>query len=48
MSKSRTENRVSKIPIEKLVDHPDNPNRMSKGNFAGWFATSSGRAGTSR
>jgi ParB family chromosome partitioning protein len=33
MPKSRTENRVSKVPIEKLVDHPDNPNRMSKGNF---------------
>ena len=27
-------NQVSSIPIEKLVPHPDNPNRMSKGNFA--------------
>ncbi len=34
MPTSRTENRVSKVPIERLVDHPDNPNRMSKGNFA--------------
>lgn len=34
MPESRTENRVSKVPIEKLVDHPDNPNRMSKGNLA--------------
>jgi len=34
MAESRTENRVLRVPIEKLVDHPDNPNRMSKGNFA--------------
>ncbi len=27
-------NQVSSIPIEKLVPHPDNPNRMSKKNFA--------------
>ena len=25
---------MSRVPIGKLVDHPDNPNRMSKGNFA--------------
>jgi ParB-like chromosome segregation protein Spo0J len=30
----RIENRVSRIAIEKLAAHPDNPNRMSKGNFA--------------
>ena len=34
MRTSRTENRVSKVPIEKLVDHPDNPNHMSKSNFS--------------
>ena len=34
MAESSTENRVLRVPIEKLVDHPDNPNRMSKGNFA--------------
>lgn len=34
MRKSRARNRVSRISIEKLVDHPDNPNRMSKGHFA--------------
>jgi len=28
------ENRVSRIAIDKLVAHPDNPNRMSKANFA--------------
>jgi ParB-like chromosome segregation protein Spo0J len=28
------ENRISKIELEKLIAHPDNPNRMSKGKFA--------------
>ena len=28
------ENRISRIAIEKFVSHPDNPNRMSKSNFA--------------
>ena len=31
---SSIENRISKIALEKLVAHPDNPNRMSKGKFA--------------
>ncbi len=30
---SSIENRISKIALEKLVAHPDNPNRMSKGKF---------------
>ena len=34
MRKTRIKNQVSSIPIEKLVPHPDNPNRMSKKNFA--------------
>ncbi len=34
MPKSRSRTRVLKVPIARLVDHPDNPNRMSKGNFA--------------
>ena len=34
MAKSRAGNRLLRVPIERLVDHPDNPNRMSKGNFA--------------
>ena len=34
MRETRNENRVSAIPIEKMVAHPDNPNRMSKKNFA--------------
>ncbi|MGD8499191.1 MAG: ParB/RepB/Spo0J family partition protein [Phycisphaerales bacterium] len=34
MRETKNENRVSRIAIEKLVAHPDNPNRMSKGNFA--------------
>jgi len=34
MPETRNENRVSQIAIDKLVPHPDNPNRMSKGNFA--------------
>ncbi len=29
----RNKNRVSRIELEKLVAHPDNPNRMSKANF---------------
>ena len=31
---SSIKNRISKIALEKLVAHPDNPNRMSKGKFA--------------
>ena len=34
MRETRIKNQVSSIPIEKLVAHPDNPNRMSKKNFA--------------
>lgn len=34
MPKSRVENKVLPIAIEKLVAHPDNPNQMSKRNFA--------------
>jgi ParB-like chromosome segregation protein Spo0J len=34
MPETRIENQVSRIAIDKLVPHPDNPNRMSKGNFA--------------
>lgn len=34
MPETRIENRISRIPIDRLVVHPDNPNRMSKGNFA--------------
>lgn len=34
MRETRIKNEVSSIPIEKLVVHPGNPNRMSKKNFA--------------
>ena len=34
MRETRIENRVSRIALNKLVAHPDNPNRMSKTNFA--------------
>ena len=34
MRKTRIENRISRIAIDKLVAHPDNPNQMSKTNFA--------------
>jgi len=34
MRETRIENRVSRIALDKLVAHPDNPNRMSKTNFA--------------
>jgi ParB/RepB/Spo0J family partition protein len=34
MRETRIKNKVSSIPIGKLVPHPDNPNRMSKKNFA--------------
>ena len=34
MRETGNENRVSRIAIDKLVAHPDNPNRMSKTNFA--------------
>lgn len=33
MRETRIENRVSSIPIDKLIAHPGNPNRMSKRNF---------------
>ena len=28
------ENMIQTIAIEKLIPHPDNPNRQSKANFA--------------
>jgi hypothetical protein len=34
MRESRNENRVSRVPIDKLFAHPDNANRMSKKMFA--------------
>jgi len=34
MPKLTAKSRISSIPIEKLVAHPDNPNRMSKRNLA--------------
>jgi len=34
MQETRFENRVSRIALDKLVAHPDNPNRMSKTSFA--------------
>jgi ParB-like chromosome segregation protein Spo0J len=34
MRKARVENRVTRIPIDKLVAHPGSPNRISKRNFA--------------
>ncbi len=34
MRESRIENRVSRIALDRLIAHPDNPNRMSKTNFA--------------
>jgi hypothetical protein len=34
MRETKFENRVSRIALDKLVAHPDNPNRMSKTNFA--------------
>ena len=34
MREARIENRVTNIPIDKLVAHPGNANRMSKRNFA--------------
>jgi len=34
MREAQIENRVTTIPINKLVAHPGNPNRMSKRNFA--------------
>jgi ParB-like chromosome segregation protein Spo0J len=33
MRESRIQNQVSRVPIEKLVAYPDNPNRMSKKIF---------------
>jgi hypothetical protein len=34
MQKSRSKNRVTSIPIDKLFAHPGHPNRMSRRNFA--------------
>ena len=34
MREARIENRVMRIPIEKLIAHPGKPNRMSKNKFA--------------
>lgn len=34
MQKARIQNQVTSIPIDTLVAHPGNPNRMSKRNFA--------------
>ncbi len=34
MQETSNQNRVSRIAIDKFVAHPDNPNRMSKANFA--------------
>jgi hypothetical protein len=34
MRETKNENRVTIIPIDKLVAHPDGPSRMSKRNFA--------------
>jgi ParB/RepB/Spo0J family partition protein len=34
MREMAMENRVSRIAIDRLVAHPDNPNQMSKTNFA--------------
>lgn len=34
MRETGIENRVSRIAIDRLVAHPDNPNQMSKTNFA--------------
>ena len=33
MQEASNQNRVSRIAIDKLVAHPDNPNRMSRANF---------------
>jgi ParB-like chromosome segregation protein Spo0J len=34
MRKAKIENRVTSIPIDMLIAHPGNPNRMSERNFA--------------
>lgn len=34
MRKIKIENRVTSIPIDRLIAHPGSPNRMSKRNFA--------------
>lgn len=34
MRETTIQNRVTSIPIDKLIAHPGNPNRMSKRNFA--------------
>ncbi len=34
MRKTKNENRIVGIAIERLAPHPDSPSRMSKGNFA--------------
>jgi ParB/RepB/Spo0J family partition protein len=33
MQEKKIGNRISSIPLDKLIAHPDNPNRMSKTNF---------------
>ncbi len=33
MRETKIENQVTSIPIEKLIEHPGNPNRMSKNKF---------------
>lgn len=34
MQKTKIKNKVSRMSLDKLVAHPDSPNRMSKRNFA--------------
>jgi len=34
MRETKIQNRVTSIPIDKLTEHPGNPNRMSKRNFS--------------
>lgn len=34
MQKIKIKNQLMSIPIDKLIDHPGNPNQMSKRNFA--------------
>ena len=34
MRETKIENRMTSMPIDKLVAHPGSPNRMSKRNFA--------------
>ena len=48
MREARIENRVTSIPIGKLIAHPGNPNRRVRGTLPGWFVISSGPADMSR